>query len=55
MSFQCSRFRIRRTISQTPTRIIGAEKPGDSKTSIQVTATQNGDMVEGAVTYGTSA
>lgn len=34
------------------TVIISAEKPDDAKTSIQVTATQNGDMVEGAVTYG---
>ena len=34
------------------TIMIGAEKPDDEKTTIQVTATQNGDMVEGAITYG---
>ena len=34
------------------TIMISAEKPDDTKTSIQITATQNSDMVEGAVTYG---
>lgn len=48
-------FKVNSEINAEDTRIIGAEKPGDSKASIQVTATQNGDMVEGAVTYGTGA
>lgn len=48
-------FKVNSEINAEDTMILGAEKPGDSKTSIQVTATQNGGMVEGAVTYGTGA
>ncbi len=32
--------------------MIGAEKVGDKKTGMQVTATQAGDLVRGSVTYG---
>lgn len=48
-------LKVKSEINADDTMIIGAEKPDDSKTSIQVTATQNGDMVEGAITYGTGA
>ena len=48
-------LKVKSEINSDDTMIIGAEKPDDSKTSIQVTATQNGDMVEGAITYGTGA
>lgn len=47
-------LKVNSEINAEDTMILGAEKPGDRKTSIQVTATQNGDMVEGAITYGTS-
>ena len=48
-------LKVNSEISAEDTMILGAEKPGDAKTSIQVTATQNGHMVKGAVTYGTGA
>lgn len=32
--------------------IIGAEKPGDTKTGVQITATQQGAQVIGTITYG---
>jgi len=45
-------LKVKSEMNAGDTIIIGAEKPGDEKTTIQVTASQNGDMVEGAVTYG---
>ncbi len=45
-------LKVKSEMNAEDTIIISAEKPGDAKTSIQITATQNGDMVEGAVTYG---
>lgn len=45
-------LKVKSEMNAGDTIIIGAEKPGDEKTTMQVTATQNGDMVEGAVTYG---
>lgn len=45
-------LKVKSEMNAGDTIIIGAEKPGDEKTTIQITATQNGDMVEGAVTYG---
>ena len=45
-------LKIKSEMTADDTMIIGAEKPGDEKTTIQVTATQEGDMVNGAITYG---
>ena len=45
-------LKVKSEMNAEDTIIISAEKPGDPKTSIQITATQSGDMVEGAVTYG---
>lgn len=45
-------LKVKSEMNAGDTIIIGAEKPGDEKTTMQVTATQNGDMVEGAITYG---
>lgn len=45
-------LKVKSEMNAGDTIIIGAEKPGDEQTTIQVTASQNGDMVEGAVTYG---
>lgn len=45
-------LKVKSEMNAEDTIIISAEKPDDAKTSIQITATQNGDMVEGAVTYG---
>ncbi|WP_428682756.1 hypothetical protein [Sphingopyxis sp.] len=45
-------LKVKSEMNAGDTIIIGAEKPGDEQTTIQVTATQNGDIVEGAVTYG---
>ena len=45
-------MKVTTEIKSGDTMIIGAEKPGDEKTTIQVTATQEGDMVNGAITYG---
>ena len=45
-------LKVKSEMNAGDTIIIGAEKPGDDKTTIQVTATQEGDMVQGAVTYG---
>lgn len=47
-------LKIKSEMTADDTMIIGAEKPGDEKTTIQVTATQEGDMVNGAITYGSS-
>ncbi|OWQ95276.1 hypothetical protein [Sphingopyxis witflariensis] len=44
-------MKVTSEIAAEDTIIIGAEKPGDAKTTIQINATQNGDMVEGAITY----
>ncbi|MBN8844209.1 MAG: hypothetical protein J0H88_13285 [Sphingomonadales bacterium] len=44
-------LKVKSEMTAGDTFIFGAEKPGDEATTIQVTATQNGDMVEGAVTY----
>lgn len=48
-------LKVKSEMTAGDTIIIGAEKADDEKTSIQITATQNGDMVEGAVTYGSGA
>ena len=48
-------LKVKSEMKAEDTVIISAEKPDDAETSIQVTATQNGDMVEGAITYGTGA
>lgn len=48
-------LKVKSEMKAEDTVIISAEKPDDPETSIQVTATQNGDMVEGAITYGTGA
>jgi hypothetical protein len=48
-------MKVNSEINAEDTIIIGAEKPGDAKTTIQVTATQTDDMVEGAITYGSGA
>ena len=45
-------LKVKSEMNAGDTIIIGAEKPGDEKTTIQVTATQEGDMVQGAITYG---
>lgn len=45
-------LKVKSEMTAEDTIMIGAEKPDDEKTTIQVTATQNGDMVEGAITYG---
>ncbi|NIJ36480.1 hypothetical protein FHR22_001129 [Sphingopyxis panaciterrae] len=45
-------LKVKSEMTAEDTIIISAEKPEDTKTSIQVTATQTGDMVEGVVTYG---
>ena len=45
-------LKVKSEMNAADTIIISAEKPDDAQTSIQITATQNGDMVEGAVTYG---
>lgn len=45
-------LKVKSEMNAEDTMIISAEKPDDANTSIQVTTTQNGDMVEGAVTYG---
>jgi hypothetical protein len=45
-------LKVKSEMNAEDTIMISAEKPDDTKTSIQITATQNGDMVEGAVTYG---
>ncbi|MDZ3831581.1 MAG: hypothetical protein U0S50_07170 [Sphingopyxis sp.] len=39
-------------VSMGDMQSFGAEKPGDDKTGVHVTATQNGDMVTGSFTYG---
>lgn len=44
-------MKVTSEIAAEDTIIIGAEKPGDTKVTIQVNAIQNGDMVEGAITY----
>ena len=46
-------MKITAEVKAGETMMFGAEKPGDANTGIQVTATQNGDMVNGSVTYGT--
>lgn len=44
-------MKVTSEIAAEDTIIIGAEKPGDTKVTIQVNAIQNGDMVEGVITY----
>jgi hypothetical protein len=48
-------LKVNSEMTAEDTIMLGAEKPGDEKTSIQVTTSQNGDMVEGTVSYGTGA
>lgn len=48
-------LKVKSEMKAGDTILIGAEKPGDANTTIQVTATQEGDMVQGAVTYGSGA
>ncbi len=48
-------LKVKSEMTAEDTVIISAEKPDDTKTSIQVTATQTGDVVEGAITYGSGA
>ncbi|HMO76190.1 MAG TPA: hypothetical protein PKD99_10655 [Sphingopyxis sp.] len=45
-------MKVTTEIRSGDTMIIGAEKPGDKGTGVQVTATQSGDMVNGSVTWG---
>lgn len=44
-------LKVTSEIAAEDTMILGAEKPGDAKTTIQINAMQNGGMVEGAITY----
>ena len=43
---------IRDRVKAGETAMFGAERPDDSKSGVQVTATQAGDMVNGSITYG---
>lgn len=45
-------MRVTSEIKSGDTAIIGAEMPGNSKTGVQITATQQGAQVVGAITYG---
>ena len=45
-------MKVTSEITADETMMIAAEKPGDDKSGIQFTATQEGDMVTGSVTYG---
>ena len=45
-------MKITTEVKAGETAMFGAERPGDSKSGVQVTATQAGDMVNGSITYG---
>jgi len=45
-------MKITTEVKASETAMFGAERPGDSKSGVQVTATQAGDMVNGSITYG---
>lgn len=45
-------LKVTSEIKADDTMMIAAEKPGDDKSGMQITATQEGDMVTGSVTYG---
>lgn len=47
-------MKISGEVSGGGTMMFGAEKPGEGKGGVQVTATQSDDMVNGTVTYGGS-
>lgn len=46
-------MKVTTEVKSGETMMFGAEKAGDSKTGIQVTATQTGGKVTGSITYGT--
>lgn len=43
---------VKAEVKAGETLMFGAERPGDSKSGVQVTATQQGDRVRGSVNYG---
>lgn len=45
-------MKITAEVNSGDTMMIAAEKPGDDKSGVQITTSQSGDMVTGAVTYG---
>jgi len=45
-------LKVNAEVKSGDTLMLGAEKPDDSKSGVQITATQDGDMVKGSVTYG---
>ena len=45
-------MKVTSEIKSGDTAIIGVEKPGDTKTGVQITATQQGAQVIGTITYG---
>lgn len=45
-------MKITTEVKAGETAMFGAERPDDSKSGVQVTATQAGDMVNGSITYG---
>src|SRR3546814_4473258 len=45
-------LKVKAEVSSGKTLLHGAEQPDDSKSGVQVTATQQGAMVKGSVTYG---
>lgn len=43
---------VKTEVKAGETLMIGAERPDDSKSGVQITATQDGDKVTGSVSYG---